>query len=200
MPVGTHQRLSGAWRLCSCRLHLLMHSRPLCIHWNDEDGFVCSLAGNKWSIWDYCDNAVIGRMSLSWNYWSVNVLQQGTVARSEWSFMYDQWYRDSTRTTEAPLSLLHIPIICTWNIPILFGPSGAFWRIASSTLVVQTVDLKRGSTSYWMSLQPSRITHLRILEVLSPWEFFEQEKKTFDLKMECPRSSGTKQVIYEWSR
>ena len=50
-----------------------------------------------------------------------------------------------------------------------------------------------------MSLQPPRITHLRILEVLSPcWELFEQEKRPFDLKMECPRSSGTKQVIFRY--
>jgi len=97
MPVGTHQRLSGAWRLCSCCLHLLMHSTPLCIHWTDKDGFACSLAGNKWSIWDYCDNAVISKMSWSWNYWSVNVLQQGTVARSVCFYMCDQLYRYSTR-------------------------------------------------------------------------------------------------------
>jgi len=46
MPIGTDRRLSREWRLCSCRLHL-MHSTPLCIHWNDDDRFVCSLARNR---------------------------------------------------------------------------------------------------------------------------------------------------------
>jgi hypothetical protein len=43
-----------------------------------DDGFVCSLACNRSSFWDHCDNAVIGRRSWSWNNWSVNGLQQST--------------------------------------------------------------------------------------------------------------------------
>ena len=46
MPIGTDRRLSGAWWLYSCRLHLLMHSTPLFIHWNDDSGFVCRLTCN----------------------------------------------------------------------------------------------------------------------------------------------------------
>ena len=85
MPVGTDRHLGGEWRLCSCRLHLPMPS-TLCIHWNDDNEFVCSLACNRSSFWDYCDNTVIGRRSWSWNKWSVNGLQQSTVVSTAQSF------------------------------------------------------------------------------------------------------------------
>jgi len=111
-----------------------------------DDGFVCSLACNRSSFWDHCDNAVIGRRAWSWNNWSVNGLQQSTVASSVRFFMYDQLYRRSTRSTEVPLSPLHSPITCSYNIPILFESSGTNSRLESSiysTLVVQTIVLTR---------------------------------------------------------
>ena len=111
-----------------------------------DDGFVCSLACNRSSFWDHCDNAVIGRRAWSWNNWSANGLQQSTVASSVRFFMYDQLYRRSTRSTEVPLSPLHSPITCSYNIPILFESSGTNSRLESSiysTLVVQTIVLTR---------------------------------------------------------
>ena len=148
-----------------------------------DDGFVCSLACNRSSFWDHCDNAVIGRRSWSWNNWSVNGLQQSTVASSVRFFMYDQLYRRSTRSTEAPLSPLHSPVTCSYNIPILFESSGTNKRLESSiysTLVVQTIDLTRERErenlySNWMSLQPSRNTHVCIVKVLRFWKFLEQK-------------------------
>ena len=88
-----------------------------------DDGFVCSLACNISSFWDRCDNAVIGRKTWSWNNYLVNGLQQSTVASSVRFFMYNQLYRRSTRSNEAPLSPLHSPITCSYNIPILFESS-----------------------------------------------------------------------------
>ena len=37
-------------------------------------------------------------------------------------------------------------------------------------------------------------THLCIMEVLHYWRLLEQDHRHLDLNMECPRSSGKKQV------
>ena len=86
--VGTDRRLIGEWLLCSWQIHLPMHSTPLWIHWKDDDGFVCSLACNRSSFWDYCDNALMSRRSWSWNNQSVNGVQQSTVASCVWFLIY----------------------------------------------------------------------------------------------------------------
>ena len=52
--------------------------------------------------------------------------QQSTVASSVRFFMYDQLYRNSTRSTEAPLSPLHSPITLTYNMPYYLNLQAPF--------------------------------------------------------------------------
>ena len=139
--------MTQAWHSTRCMMALLLPPTPpnccrkslgcmnptsLCIHWNDDDGFVCSLGCNRSSCQDYCNNAVFSRRRC-FNQQKVVVLKQlfsqrsptGYCCEQRVIFMYDQQYR-------------HIALIVPKHPSVLCTILAFVFEIQQYHLILQT--------------------------------------------------------------